>query len=84
MARSVGASTPSEKCSNTGYYGRTAIHELLVGTEEIKRLIQLRRPTVEIRNQAKKQGMLTLKQDGIQKVFQAMTDISEVKKVCMR
>ena len=73
-----------EKCSNTGYYGRTAIHELLIGTEGIKRLIQLRRPTEEISKQAGKEGMLTLKQDGIQKVFLDMTDIFEVRKVCMR
>lgn len=72
------------KCNNTGYYGRTAIHELLVGTEEIKQLIQLRRLTWEIRDQAKKNGMLTLKQDGIRKVLDGVTNILEVRKACIK
>jgi type II secretory ATPase GspE/PulE/Tfp pilus assembly ATPase PilB-like protein len=72
-----------EKCNDTGYRGRTGIHELLEGTDEIKRLIQLRRPIDEVRSQAKKDGMITLKQDGIQKVFQGLTHISEVRRVCI-
>ena len=73
-----------ETCSETGYYGRTAIHELMVGTDQIKRLIQRRRPTEEIRTQAKKNKMVSLKQDGIKKVIQGLTDIAEVRKVCIR
>ncbi|UCG11913.1 MAG: type II/IV secretion system protein, partial [Deltaproteobacteria bacterium] len=73
-----------ETCNHTGYYGRTAIQELMVGTDQIKRLIQMRRPTEEIRKQAKKDKMVTLKQDGIKKVIQGLTDITEVRKVCIR
>ena len=51
---------------------------------EVKRLIQLNRPTREIRNQARKDGMRTLKQDGIRKVLKGLTDISEVRKVCIK
>ena len=73
-----------DECNQTGYFGRTAIHELLIGTDETKRRIQLNRPTREIRNQARKDGMLTLKQDGIRKVLKGITDISEVRKVCIK
>ncbi|MBW1980303.1 MAG: Flp pilus assembly complex ATPase component TadA [Deltaproteobacteria bacterium] len=79
LYRAVGC----EKCNNTGYLGRTGIHELLTGSEKIKRMIQLRRPVGEIRLQARKEGMTTLKQDGIQKVLQGVTDLSEVRRVCM-
>jgi len=73
-----------DRCYNTGYHGRIAIFELLTGSDEIKRLIQLRRPTREIRNQARKEGMVTLKQDGILKVLQGITDFAEVQKVCIK
>lgn len=72
------------KCNYTGYYGRTAINEVLPGSDDIKLLIQQRRPTGEIYDQAKKQGMVTLKQDGVLKVFQGITDLSEVRKVCIK
>ena len=49
-----------------------------------KRLIQVRKPMEEIRAQAKQDGMVTLKQDGIQKVFKGMTDIAQVRMVCIK
>jgi type II secretory ATPase GspE/PulE/Tfp pilus assembly ATPase PilB-like protein len=61
-----------------------AIHELLEGTDEIKRLIQLRQPTEEIRLQARRDSMTTLKQDGIVKVFKGLTDIRQVRSVCIK
>jgi type II secretory ATPase GspE/PulE/Tfp pilus assembly ATPase PilB-like protein len=73
-----------DKCNNTGYHGRIAIFELLVGSDEVKRLIQLQRPTGEVHEQAKKEGMVTLKQDGILKIFQGITDLAEVRKVCIK
>lgn len=71
-------------CNGTGYRGRMAIHELLHGTDDIKRLIQLRQPMEEIRKQARADGMTTLKQDGIAKVFKGMTDIRQVRSVCIK
>jgi type II secretory ATPase GspE/PulE/Tfp pilus assembly ATPase PilB-like protein len=71
-------------CNGTGYRGRMAIHELLEGTDEIKRLIQLRQPTEEIRLQARRDSMTTLKQDGIVKVFKGLTDIRQVRSVCIK
>ena len=72
------------KCSNVGYRGRAAIQELIQGTDEIKLLIQNRATMHEIRTQAVKDGMTTLMQDGIKKVYEGITDFAQVRKVCMR
>ncbi|MFZ5571376.1 MAG: GspE/PulE family protein [Thermodesulfobacteriota bacterium] len=73
-----------DACSNTGYRGRMGIHELLMGTDDIKRLIQRSAPMEEIRDQAIKEGMTTLKQDGIEKIFAGHTDLLQVRKVCIK
>jgi type II secretory ATPase GspE/PulE/Tfp pilus assembly ATPase PilB-like protein len=70
-------------CNDSGYRGRAGIHELLVASEEIKELIQNRAHMEEIRRAAVNQGMRTLKQDGILKVFQGLTDFSQVRRVCI-
>lgn len=71
------------KCNNSGYLGRMALHELLIGTEEMKRLIQNNSPMDFLRNQAIKDGMLTLKQDGIEKIFSGNCNLLQVRKVCI-
>lgn len=73
-----------EFCNNTGYRGRMGIHELLVGTDEMKKLVQRRAQMEEIRNQAIADGMTTLKQDGIEKIFGGKTDMLQVRKVCIK
>jgi type II secretory ATPase GspE/PulE/Tfp pilus assembly ATPase PilB-like protein len=71
------------RCHNTGYKGRTSIMEFLEATPEIKALI-LSNPNVEkLREQAVNDGMTTLMQDGIRKVFLGLTDISQVRRVCI-
>ena len=72
-----------ESCSNTGYRGRLGIHELMEGSDHIKLMIKKQANTEQIFEQAMKEGMTTLKQDGIVKVFQGLTDISEVRRVCI-
>ncbi|MEA3429082.1 MAG: GspE/PulE family protein, partial [Thermodesulfobacteriota bacterium] len=72
-----------EACNNTGYRGRMGIHELLMGTDEEKRLIQSCAKMEEIRDQAIKDGMTTLKQDGIEKIFAGHCDLLQVRKVCI-
>jgi len=61
-----------------------ALHELLMGTDEIKRLIQSKARIEEIRIQAVKDGMTTLKQDGIEKIFAGHLDLLQVRKVCIK
>ena len=72
-----------EACSGTGYRGRLGIHELMEGTPEIKRMIKKQATSDLLLEQAMKEGMTTLKQDGLLKVFQGLTDISEVRRVCI-
>jgi type II secretory ATPase GspE/PulE/Tfp pilus assembly ATPase PilB-like protein len=72
-----------EVCSGTGYKGRMGIHELMEGTPPIQRMIKKQASSEDLLAQAAKDGMTTLKQDGIQKVFQGLTDINEVRRVCI-
>jgi len=80
LARAVGCN----RCLNTGYRGRIGIYELLTCSEEIKSLIKKRVSSDVINRQALAEGMNTLKQDGILKAFQGLTDIHEVRRVCVR
>ena len=72
-----------QKCQNTGYKGRTGLHELLAGTPKMKSLIQNKARMEEIRQQAIADGMTTLMQEGIRKIFLGQTDLAQVRKVCM-
>ena len=62
-----------------GYRGRLGIHELMLNTDNIKKLIKFRKSAEEIREQATMEGMLSLKQDGILKVLAGLTDIHQVR-----
>jgi type II secretory ATPase GspE/PulE/Tfp pilus assembly ATPase PilB-like protein len=72
-----------ESCSGTGYRGRMGIHELMEGTPQIKLMIKKQANTEQIFERAMDDGMSTLKQDGIMKVFQGQTDMAEVRRVCI-
>jgi len=71
-------------CYNAGYAGRMGLHELLAGTDQIKKLILSNSPIKILRDQALKDGMTTLKQDGIEKIFGGNCDLMQVRKVCIR
>ncbi len=73
-----------DHCNKIGYRGRMGIHELLVGTDRIKEAIQRKARVEEIRQLAMADGMTTLLQDGIVKVFQGHTDFKQVKAVCIK
>ena len=70
-------------CNNTGYRGRMGLHELLMGSLDIKRLIQTRARVEEMRDKAIEEGMRTLMQDGIEKICQGYCDLIMVRKVCI-
>jgi type II secretory ATPase GspE/PulE/Tfp pilus assembly ATPase PilB-like protein len=76
--------TPSgcRHCDNTGYRGRIGVHELLVATPAIKKLIQRRATVAELVETAQKEGMRSLKQDGVFKVLQGHVDLRQVRAVC--
>jgi type II secretory ATPase GspE/PulE/Tfp pilus assembly ATPase PilB-like protein len=71
-------------CNNSGYKGRMGVHELLVGTDEIKRAVQRRAPIDELRRLAMEQGMRTLLQDAIEKSFKGITDIKQARAVAVK
>jgi type II secretory ATPase GspE/PulE/Tfp pilus assembly ATPase PilB-like protein len=73
-----------EACSNTGYKGRIAIHELMIGSDAVKRLIQEKARVALLLVQALEDGMRTLKQDGMEKVLQGITDLKQVRAVCIK
>ena len=73
-----------DACGNTGYKGRVGLHELLVGTDPMKKLIQEHARVAEILAVALNEGMLTLKMDGMEKVLQGVTDMAQVRAVCIK
>ena len=70
-------------CNDTGYAGRTGIHEVLEATNDVKRMIMKQALVEELREQAILEGMTTLKQDGIWKVFKGNCDLKQVMSVCI-
>ena len=73
-----------EVCGGTGYKGRVGLHELLIGSDLIKKLIQEHARVAEILAAALNDGMRTLKQDGMEKVLQGITDMHQVRAVCIK
>ena len=76
--------TGCEVCGGTGYKGRVGLHELLIGTDQVKKNIQEHARVAEMFATALEQGMRTLKQDGIEKVLTGVTDIAQVRAVCIK
>src|SRR3990172_765025 len=68
-------------CAGSGYSGRTGIYEVLLMSDTIARLVLERRPTSEVEEQAIKEGMITLVQDGFMKVLEGITTVEEVLRV---
>jgi len=68
-------------CSNTGYRGRVALHEIMPVSEEIERLAVARASSLEIMKVAVEQGMSTLRVDGWEKARMGLTSIEEVLRV---
>jgi type II secretory ATPase GspE/PulE/Tfp pilus assembly ATPase PilB-like protein/GAF domain-containing protein len=73
-----------DTCSGTGYKGRVGLHELLIGSDSIKKHIQEHARVAEIVATALSENMRTLKQDGIEKVLQGITDMKQVRAVCIK
>ncbi len=72
-----------EHCTG-GYKGRLGLHELMVGSDRVKELIQERARVSTLLAAALDEGMRTLRQDGIEKVMAGLTDLKQVRKVCIR
>jgi type II secretory ATPase GspE/PulE/Tfp pilus assembly ATPase PilB-like protein len=79
LYRSVGC----EQC-NSGYKGRVGLHELMIGTDAVKKLLQEHARVAQLLAAALEDGMLTLKMDGIEKVLSGITDIKQIRSVCIK
>jgi len=73
-----------DACNNSGFKGRVALHELLVGSEDLKNLIQGKARTAEILSVAMRDGMVTLLQNGIEKVLRGVTTYRQVRAVAIK
>lgn len=71
------------RCSKTGYKGRLAVHELLIIDEKIRRMIMNHEPNSKIRDQAIRNNMIFLLDDGLLKVKQGLTTTEEILKIAL-
>ncbi len=67
-----------EKCGNTGYKGRIGLFEVMDITDDMRELILSGATSVELRRKAIEEGMVTLRQSGLQKIREGLTTIDEV------
>ena len=79
LYRAVGC----DEC-NKGYRGRVGLHELMIGSDKVKKLLQEHSRVAQLLAAALEDGMLTLKMDGIEKVLLGVTDIKMVRAVCIK
>lgn len=70
-----------DACNHTGYRGRSAIHELLDMSDRIREMIIERRPGSEIRRQAEKEGLSSLRESALKKVYKGLTTLHEINRV---
>jgi type II secretory ATPase GspE/PulE/Tfp pilus assembly ATPase PilB-like protein len=73
-----------EKCNNSGFKGRCGLHELLIASDPLKKLIAEKARVAEMLAVALEEGMRTLKQDGMEKCLSGVTNIKEVRSVCIK
>ena len=72
------------ECNFTGYRGRTALLEIMLMSDEIRGLVAHQRPSSEIKRAALREGMMTLRRDGWNRVLDGITTIEEVLRVARR
>lgn len=80
MYRSKGC----DKCRGTGYKGRLGLHELLVADDTARQLIQERARVAQLFTACLESGMRSLKMDGMEKVLMGLTDMKQVRAVCIK
>ncbi len=80
LHRAVGC----DACRHTGYKGRVGLHELLLASEHVRELIQTRARVATLLLACVEEGMHTLKMDGMEKVLMGLTDLKQVRVVCIK
>jgi general secretion pathway protein E len=77
----IARGTGCEKCAGTGYKGRIGLFELLTMSNEIRHIVNGGGDATKIRDQAKKEGMTTLREDALTKLRMGLTTPEEVVRV---
>ncbi len=73
-----------DTCGGSGYKGRVGLHELMVASDPVKKLVQEKARVSEIFVRCVEEGMSTLKMDGMEKVMMGLTDMKQVRTVCVK
>lgn len=73
-----------DACGGSGYKGRVGLHELMIASDPVKKLIQEKARVADIFVTAVDEGMSTLKMDGMDKVMMGLTDMKQVRAVCIK
>ena len=73
-----------DKCGGTGFKGRCGLHELLIATDRLKKLIQEHARVAEMLALCLEEGMRTLKQDGMEKCLMGLTHMKEVRAITIK
>ena len=73
-----------EKCNNTGFKGRVGLYEVMEVTETLRELILVGASVLDLRRKAVEEGMITLRQSGLQKVKEGVTTIDDVVRETVR
>jgi type II secretory ATPase GspE/PulE/Tfp pilus assembly ATPase PilB-like protein len=73
-----------DRCNQTGYKGRLGLHELMIADDAAKKLIQERARVADLFASALAAGMRTLKMDGMEKIMMGLTDLKQVRSVCIK
>ena len=71
-------------CKDTGYAGRLGLYEVMVADDKVRQAIRSHAPASTVQAAALASGMLTLKQDGMEKCLAGLTHIKEVRSVCIK
>ena len=73
-----------DTCGGSGYKGRAGLHELMIASDAVKKLIQERSRVSDLFVKSVEEGMSTLKMDGMDKVMMGLTDMKQVRTVCIK
>ena len=73
-----------DACGGSGYKGRVGLHELMVASDQVKKLVQEKARVADLFVKCVDEGMSTLKMDGMEKVMMGLTDMKQVRAVCIK
>ena len=73
-----------DACGGSGYKGRVGLHELMIASDPVKKMVQEKARVADLFVKCVEEGMCTLKMDGMEKVMMGLTDLKQVRAVCIK